>query len=67
MSEAGGGPISEISETGARSATISSADDIANGSRGHGMHELQGEEVYEIPEGARRYEAPDQQVYEASS
>jgi hypothetical protein len=67
MSEAGGGPISEMSETGARSATISSADDIASGSRAHGMHELQGEEVYEIPEGTRRYEAPDQQVYKTSS
>ncbi|PMD31605.1 hypothetical protein L207DRAFT_572798 [Hyaloscypha variabilis F] len=60
MSEAGGGSISEMSETGARSATISSADDIASGSRAYGMHELQGEEVYEIPEGTRRYEAPDQ-------
>jgi hypothetical protein len=66
MSEAGGGPISEMSETGARSATISSADDIASGSWGHGLHEIQGEELYEIPENTRIYEAPDQQRLEAS-
>jgi hypothetical protein len=80
INEAGGGPISEMSEAETRSATISSIKDITSGSWCLGAQEVQCSEVaegvirhevpegvrsYEVPEGTRRYEAPDQQVYEA--
>jgi hypothetical protein len=63
INEAGGSALSEMSS--ARSATISSVDDIARGSWGHGQaREIQGDQIYEAPE-ARRHELSGWELHEA--
>lgn len=59
INEAGGGPISEMSEDGTRSATISSVEDIASGSWGLSAQEMQGSEIHEVAEGVNRHEVPE--------